>query len=481
MKTVYLANVGTNDVQREGKLIPSPRVEGKALLENYENVRGQLQAPILVPGLRRAITEAGSIDRLVLFVTDQPDYVEERYRLRDTLYFGELLKRLLKDMPDIGPYVREILLETIPGNPADHRITLPFYQRVLPRVVSDHVVTVYVAPVGGVDAANEALWITAVRLFSHKVQIIYVTPEGHVEDIPLGDLILGDYTRQRAMAMLSRYDFGGLAAMLADTPRWGTSWLPPFLRALDKRMHFDFDGAIRELEDALRRATGGDRARVNRLLSALRVWNQDIVPPRSGDPPEQWDAWLESQRHGLAELYWNIYIKAQRGEWVDFLGRVFRLTEGLERLVFEDHTRHSTEKFAGDFQDFTTWLEQEEDLLEYLAKHDVHSPIMPNTWVLERIIAYWVQERGLGPQYGRIYKLIQLVRQLSDLRNKSIIAHGWQGVSREDIERETNTDVERFLDTLRVILSNLGIPIEEHALETHVQPVRQMLEKVDIV
>jgi len=477
MHTVYLANVGTNDVQREGAPIRSPRVEGKALLEDYENVREQLSAPILVPGLQRAIEEAGFIDRLILFVTDQPAHVEERYRARDTLYFGELLKRLLKDMPDIGPYVGDILLETIPGNPADHRVTLPFYRRILPQLIPDEVVTVYVAPVGGVDAANEALWITAVRLYTHKVQIIYVTPEGRVEDLPLRDIILGDYTRQRAMAMLSRYDFGGLASMLADTPEWGNTWLPPFLKALDRRIHFDFQGAIRELDLALERATGGTRSFINRLRKELLLWDKDIAPPQSKDSPEKWEIWLERQRHGLAELYWNIHIKAQRAEWVDFLGRIFRLTEGLERLIFEEHTRHSTERIANDYQDFIAGVHQETGLWEYLKNKGMRQPLIPNTWVLEHIISYWVRGKHGGAKYDQVYKLIQNVRKLSNLRNKTIIAHGWQGVSREDIEREIHMSVEEFLGTIRRTLENIHIPIKGHALDDYIAYVRRVWEE----
>ncbi len=459
VRVVYLANVGTRDVTLDGEPLRVPRIDGERLLQEYDMVRDRLDAPILVPGLRHAVEAAGRVDRLVLFYSDQPETEAPRFRNYDTVYLAQILERWLLDHAALGGRLGEIILQAIPGNPADYNNTIPFYHQILPDLVPADVTTVYVAPVGGADASNVALWLAAVRRFGPCVQVLYVMPGGRVEDIALARLLLTEYQRQHAKALLDHYEYAALARFLAATPEWGNTWLVPLAHALAERLHFNFRGAVEHLDQALNAARGEARARLARLRDALAPHLEVIPAPRADDGEAAWAQWLAYQRQGLAELYWNLRIKAEREEWVDFLGRIFRLVEGLQRYIFERETHHSTEKFGDGFPDFTRWLEAHEAVRDYLANKGVREPIDPNTFVLFHILNYWVEKEGKGRTLGRVYSVLKRLRSLSDLRNKSIMAHGWEGVSRHEVEAVAQKDVDTLLEDIRQALVSVGIEV----------------------
>ncbi len=459
IRVVYLANVGTRDVTLDGQPLRVPRADGEQLLREYDAVRDRLDAPILMPGLRHAVQVAGRVDRLVLFYSDQPETTPPRFRDYDTIYLAQVLQRWLGGHPELDGKLGKVMLQPIRGNPADYNNTIPYYRQVLPQLVPADVATVYVAPVGGADASNVALWLAAVRHFGRTVEVIYVMPDGRVETLPLARLLLTDYRRQHAQALLDHYDYPALARFLQESPELGNAWLVPLAQALAERLHFNFRAAVEHLDRALEMARGEARARLERLRESLTACVQAVPPPRSDADQATWEQWLTYQRRGLEELYWNLRIKAEREEWVDFLGRVFRLVEGLQRYIFERETRHSTEKYGDGFPDFARWLEANASVRAYLVEQNVREPIEPNTFVLLQILNYWVEKAGRGRVLGKAYNVLKRLRQLSDLRNKSIMAHGWEGVSRREVEAVAQQGVGTLLEEIRQALESVGVEV----------------------
>ncbi|GEM_PF-1465138 len=482
VRIVYVANVGTRDLTLDDAFVAPPRRQGEELLGRYDEVRHRLAAPILEPGLRHALRSAGRVDLVVLFASDQPETTPAKYRDNDTIFLAELIRRRLAEHEELAPHVGRVVVERISGNPADYGAMLAFYERALPAVVPERVTTVYVAPVGGADASNVGLWLTALRRFGSRVEMIYVMPDGSVEELPVARLLLRDFRRHQALTLLHHYEYAPLAELVETFPEWGGTWVPHLLRAQSRRLRFDFQGAVEALEAATAQASGQARARLERLREDLKAWQAEIPPPRADDNDEQWEAWLRRQREGLAELYWNAAIKAARHEWVDFLGRLFRLVEGVQRLIFEQETRHSTERIDGSFADFTAALRADEELMAFLEQEGVRGldgeEITPNTFVLFTVIRYWVERAGRGRQLGPVYGVVKKVRELSDLRNKTIIAHGWQGVSRGEVERQAKGSVEELLEELRRALEAIGVPVgAENPHDEINEWVQQRLER----
>jgi hypothetical protein len=460
MRVVYLANVGTRDVQRQGQALTKPRLDGANLIANYEAVRAELTAPILTTGLRRVLQDTPKISRVQLFVTDQPappDTPEFHWQ-RDTVEFGKLLQRLLREEFS-AEQVERIECEPIRVNPSDYNSTLPFYHERLPRLIrADRVDVAYIAPVGGADACNVGLTINAVRLYREKCQFIYVPEGSDVQVLELHKELLGDYARQEAAAHLQRHDYSALRETLRRA-RIGKEWHEYLCDAAERRLLFDFRGADDALRRALDAADGGDaKVQIQKCRESLRPFLAEQKQPTSASDEDAWQAWFRLQRLLLGELFFNLRLKVQQGAWVDALGRMFRLHEGLLRLVFELETRHSTDGNDREgYPDFAKAL-QEEPALRALNRDD-----RPTTYALERIIEYWTGEAGKDA-YQPVTAILGVFRDLSGLRNKSIIAHGYEGVSEEEVAKQLKTlKPEQLPGRLAGALKPLGVEVNDAA------------------
>ena len=454
MKIAYLANVGTRDVQRHGKFLDKPRPDGAALLADYSNVKAQLSSPILSAGLRHVLQMADSVARVQLFVSDQaaPPVTRETFWEKDTLEFGKLLHRLLAE--EFGTRVACIECEPMHSNPADYNRTLPFFAERLPQLLPpESIDAVYVAPVGGADASNVALTINAIRCYRRKCQFIYVMPDGSVQLLNLHQELLADYARGEARAHLRRHDYAAIREVLREA-QIGKLWHQHLCAYADRRACFDFGRAEAELQEAENCADGGEMLlQIRRLRQTLQPFLMERKPPTSASTPPEWEEWLRLQRLLLGELCFNLGLKIQRGEWVDFLGRVFRLHEAVLRLVFEMETRHSSDgSDTKGYTDFKKFIDEQSGLagLGLDAK--------PTTFALGKIVDHWVRNAGRGRDYGAVMKMHELIGKLSTLRNKSVIAHGYQPVSEEDIREALNGETPPdFLNKVLRVLASLAV------------------------
>jgi hypothetical protein len=476
MRVAYLANVGTRDLQRGGEQLKQPRKDGEDLLAaDWNAVRSQLSAPILAPGLRHVLQQAGSLVRLQLLVTDQPPPRpgERDYRPSDTLNFGKLLQRLLTEQ--FGPALQEVAWEPMRFNPADYNETLGFFAKYLPLLVPPETVDfVYIAPVGGTDACNAALTIHAVQLYRDKCQFIYVMPWGDVQTLYLSQELLAVIDRREAAAHLSRHDYMALRQTL-QRAQLGKEWQRHLCDYADRRTRFDFRRAREALQEGQTLATGEAKLQLARLAESLDPFLQDRPPATSADGEAVWQSWFDLQRRLLAELYFNLRLKRQQNEWVDFLGRLFRLQEAVLRLVFELKIRHSTAKHPDTgFRDFDRGVRTVPGLPERMEAGP-DGCIRADTGNLSRALGFWVRS-GEGNQYGPLHERLAAIGStlMAELRNKSIGAHGYHGVSREDVEDALNRatkkstsqprlTVDDLLDKLRDALHTLGVPTDEAA------------------
>jgi hypothetical protein len=458
MRVAYLANVGTRDVQRQGKFLDKPRSEGAALGAYYEKLHSELSSPILSAGLRHVLGLAESIACVQLFASDQPapPTTKEVFWEKDTLEFGKLLQRLLRD--EFGMRLARIECAAMHCNPADYNRTLPFFAEKLRQLVPPETIDVVcVAPVGGADASNVALTINAIRCYRRKCQFIYVMPDGSVHHLNLHQELLGDYARGEALAHLRRHDYAAIREVLIQA-QIGKPWHQHLCAYADRRACFDFARADAALQAALDCADGGEvMLQINHLRQTLKPFLVERKSPTSASTEDEWDNWLSLQRLLLGELYFNLSLKANCGEWVDFLGRVFRLHEAILRLIFEMETRHSSDgNDMKGYPDFKKCIDERSDIagLGLEAK--------PTTFALGTIVNHWVREASCGPKYGKALKIHELIGKLSALRNKSIIAHGYQPVSEEDICEALNGETPlSILHRVRSVLESLSVDLVE--------------------
>lgn len=457
MPVAYMANVGTRDLTLHGQPLAKPRPDGEALLAQYDQVREQLDAPILRPGVKHAMSLVNRLEWLILFVSNQPEFTHPNHRERDTIFLGELLRRWLIEHEEFGNRVGTIIIEPLPGNPADYNAIPAFFARRLPQLVAPEATDLaYVAPVGGADASNVGLWLAAVRTYKRKCQLIYVMPDGTVEALALHRVLLMDHARHQADILLSQHNYAALG-LLVEEEQLGPPWLAELSIAAHHWLQFDFQRAQQALDKARARAHGEARFVLDRLGANLQDFQKELSPPIAASPYEEWGEWLSLQRWLISELLWNLSVKQEQQEWVDFLGRLFRLHEALLRLCFEEETRHSTEKQGEEaFADFVAGVEKDQNLVAYLCEKGI-TDFTPTTHVLGRALDFWVEWASKGNQYGKVQTLLRTIERLSELRNKSIIAHGYRGISRNEIEEIV--PLKQLWKQLSDALRSMGVPV----------------------
>lgn len=483
---VCFANLGTRDILinnpeglgRAGLKISlttegwlsKPREDGKRLWELYrdnEQIGIYIEAPIQMVWLEHVFEIIDHLDRLYLFVSDQPESTDERYRSKDTYWIGQILrKRLLDQAEQMNKSIGSIQVASIAGNPANYEGTIPFFEKSLRELLNhvnpQDVTCAYIVPVGGADASNVALMLQAVRLFRRKTELLYITPERKILPLGITQLLLGDYARQQGQALLERHDYAALG-LLFDKLITADPWAKELCLYADRRMSFDFAGAQKALNEALNKSVGEKRTMVKQFAKTLepllRSKADFRLSPQSDDSPDKWEAWLDKEKYYLAELYFNLRLKADTDEWVDFLGRLFRMHEALLRHVFEKETHHSTGEKNGCFPDFEKWIDASHGERGYLESKKIKTN-EPNTRVLKYLLRYWLENKeNRGRELGPLKNWFDKVENLSGLRNKSIIAHGWVGVSKEDINTKFRSTNELLEETERV-LEGQGVSLE---------------------
>ncbi len=80
--------------------------------------------------------------------------------------------------------------------------------------------------------------------------------------------------------------------------------------------------------------------------------------------------------------------------------------------------------------------------------------IDPNRRILRKILEFWVKNRGIN-KWSQIFGFVDKINNpegnsLADLRNKSILAHGFEGISKKDFENygDILKDIDRILRSL---------------------------------
>ena len=250
-KTIYLANVGAQDVQREGKPISKPRIEGQDVLQNFDPVKNTLQIPILESAINHILEIPSRIDCIYLFYTDQDkDIVGEKNWQRDTLYFAEIIKRILLDR--FAGKINNVKTLRIEEDPTLYDKMDTFFNKTIKRISKYHPsYLAFVTPVGGIPASNAGLLLNTIKIFKKSCQPIYVSEkDAKVYPLDLGKQILSDYVISLIHNFLKQYNYSAVAQIFE-----GENY-PQNLYNLSKyvqqRLYFNFSDAEKFINKAIR-------------------------------------------------------------------------------------------------------------------------------------------------------------------------------------------------------------------------------------
>lgn len=467
MKSIVFCNVGNRDIVVAGESQADSRaparLRGKRLNENVKAYQEQISLPIITPALSYLLERhQEGTGTVVLIGTDQPDtHLNNQpdvygvpFRDKDTIWYAHTAARWLKGQYNTKQ-VERFKAEQVQVNPSLYDEAMTAYGRLLQPYAETEVETCYVVAVGGTPACNTALLLQAVRLFGERCRTIYV-PEGERPyALQIGRQIWEVMQENTAAAFLRRYDFAAADPLLAQRG------VPTALQAINSyarlRLDFDFETAQQSLQTAVNRGEGAVR-------EFARLIRGDLDQLLAGD-----DLAL------IGELYQNARLCWQNGRYVDFLGRAFRLQEAIMRYLIADlYDGLNTDIKAAAA--FVAYIDERSHLQAYMSAQ-THEGQPVDYSKLNRIVFLamirHVVETGLAgdpqrtlpderrSQLKTIYGLLKRIEDLGDLRNKTIIAHGYRGVSEAIVQQayNKNSGADRYdpLDDMAAVCGALGI------------------------
>jgi len=341
-RVLVLANVGNRDVAYKGESVEPAREGGEELLCSFDSMAPDIELPIIGPALRYIgslafrypeVTDRAAEPPMVgFFYTDQED---PRHRRGDTVEFARIVrKKLPQDFPNRreNPGIRlmgekSVLIVPFEGNPARYDHAYRFYERFF--ATNRHLRDpqgwlCFVLASGGTPAMNAMLLLHSINHFGANCLQIYVSPEGEGASMRVGEQIAEDDSRRRANEALEALQFK--AAATVSESALGGGWRADGCRYADYRLAFDFRRARERCQATLRGADEGVRGALERHAEAVEALERGAATQRN---------------HTLliAELFYNLEVKQETGEFVDALGRAFRLQEALLARVMEESTR----------------------------------------------------------------------------------------------------------------------------------------------
>lgn len=441
-RALILANLGSRDVKHDGQFPTSPRQDGAWLNEQYREESEKIELPIIGPSIGYILGEWGeefSGAIVGLFYTDQDD---PRFRDRDTVELAGVVRRKLLEGPGgLGlAGGKSVRLERIPGNPSRYDEMYAFYRRFFAEeshLANPEEWLCFVLTAGGTPAANAGLLLHAVEHFEENCVQIYVA-DGFVTDMRIGEQILRTHTERDFNVALESLQFKAAAQTLESLPFGGYRVLA--CRYAEKRLAFDFRRAITRCRGALNAA---DREEEKLLQGELEA--AEMLRAGTG------------RSLLIAELFYNLEVKYANGEYVDVLGRVFRLYEALLQWVMENTTGL---RFDGENSLHRQMAEVESvpGLRAHLEKNSVELARPVNRHSLRAVVGHLeTPAADLGEGWRNRARsavgLADKLEELAALRNKSILAHGFEGVSEEQLVGTYGSDT--LIEDLRAPLSEV--------------------------
>jgi len=428
MSIMAICTLGIRDILLNNELISPPREKGKRIFEHFDDFYLSISYPIIRPVLDYIFYDKkyDRIDRVILVATDQNEgKAEPRHRNNDTIEFAKLLRRILER--DYGEKkINEIRIVKIPQHPNFIDEMFDFFGVSLKSNKAFQMKNLdvcYIEQAGGIPSANMALLFQCINKFREKCSPIYVSEKtGAAHPIRIGADILREYRKTLLLELVRNFDYAAMSDHLDDKSD-DEKFISTLCQYARHRLYFDVSTA----QSIARQAVGEFRS------SEKNMYEDFLIDLKK----------LEQRNHAylIAELFHNIVIKYIRREFVDFLGRLYRFKEAVLTYFIETALGITTEMDmkTGRPAAFFQWVENNYNFQQFVKSEKTRygTPIdIKNFGVPLLMVCFkYLKVRCPKTSYQKTYNILQKIENLLDLRNRSIIGHGFRGVS-ENIIRE---------------------------------------------
>jgi hypothetical protein len=436
MRSILIANIGNSDLGTGeqsyfGRGIYNIYEESKKF---YDDKNFKFDAILLESMIRELIKEY-EIEKIFLLATEQLPIHQQ-----DTIYIARIIKEIL----DIKFEIKQIEIIPIHENPSDYDEMFNLYEREI-RKISPDADVIHISITGGTPAQNMALLTRSLMKYGQMVQIIY-KPKGLKETkrLKIGEEITRILLSERLNALIERHLYGA-AAELAEESNILSQKKVHKLRAQEHRGLFDFEECVEDMKKVFVATSGEEKAKVKKEMDEMERLKDGLKGKNLLS-----EEYFLTYKALINELYTNMKQKWEQGAYADFLGRLFRFEEAVLRYVFEREFKVNTEKEEkGEFLEFQRFVKSNNKLTDFLNQSKIESQ-EPNRRALFMILTFLKKENSERIDIKEIQERIGRIEKMADLRNKSILAHGFEGISKRDLEKYGN-----ILEDIDIIVKKL--------------------------
>ncbi len=474
---ILISNVGNRDVQYKGEPLYNGNIrqESEKLLNNYEDEKENLSYPIIKPYLE---SFANKLKNIYLFVTNQED---ERVRNSDTLHFGGLIKKWIEEK-----YGIKVNVVQYANNPTDYEGIYDFFTSYFSQERNnfDKADKRIISLSGGTPQMNGALYIILSSMYARNNEFYSVFGfNGKLIPVNHERTINKIFVKKSCIDLLNIYQYQSIIEILNSNEIENRRALIEFLSYANFRKFFDFEKAYQHLENFMELIPTSIHGEFQFLnLNGLYTQGKKKRSNKVSD-----------HKLLIKELLWNIEISYKNQNYLFLVALLFRIEEALLfeivnylfRAYFSEQNKNLTDKMS--HPGFINYLKSGEgELWSNLQGITYKGKILninPNE--LSRPVLFYiaklkmneleVNEQVKGKHLKQIKYLLEIFDKitkycfdlidddekeekykhrtmskcLGDLRNSSIIAHGFDPVSKDKIEYLYGESLEYLLSNLK--------------------------------
>ncbi|HOK08828.1 MAG TPA: hypothetical protein PLT82_05235 [Candidatus Hydrogenedens sp.] len=430
---------------------------GHWLNNNFDSIKEIIEIPLIEPFLSYIEKKDKLIHRIYLIATDQSKTVsktDNEHVCRDTCTIAKFLEEKFfpyyyKKESKPCPEIKTVILKNSPNN-YDLMIKEfgDFLSKEFEMFSENNNYEVYTEITGGTPQINTSVMLNCIKYYRNKVRFIYKSENSRdIQSLNAAEYILGTYEHENLKQLVERYDFDAVVQNKSYSETIRNLSLSACYRE-----NFDFFNYKKEI----------DKMYDNVPIGMLEILRKDAFKLCEKEPNSIFN-----------ELYWNTVVMWKRDECANFIGRVWRMMEtslqySLLEIIgctWDEMIKNSNEKpFESKFR---KWAGNNNDFFEFLDENKsdynisyVKKPIVPNMPTLFASIDFLAETGNNQSKYKNIQKWVRKLRPFASMRNNSIIAHGFENISRESI-RSTLEKGEDILLIIRSLIESVGIRLSE--------------------
>lgn len=460
---ILISNIGNRDVLYQGRVLErdSVRQIGEELFSKYDAEKEKLEYPLLEPLLKMF---SHKLKNIYIFVTNQED---QRVKSSDTLFFGDIIKKWIEEKYNIGVNVIQYA-----NNPTDYEKVYNFFTSYFTQEQSiiGKAEKRIISLSGGTPQMNGALYVILSSLYIDDNEF-YNIFNGAVIPVDHERTINRIFIKKSCSELLKIYKYQSIIGVLNKYKIRDQESLNLLLNYAHFRKNFDFEKSQEYLEQFLRSIPSSEHEK----YAFLTLENMS-------DPENL-----------IKELLWNMKICYKNHNYLFLIALLFRLEESVLYIINGFLFKEITEVILHKKKTHVIllkYLEKEEPDLWFDLKNTTFRkrPLDLTLTILNRTVLFFIAHLKVGKlkrdnikffQIEHILEVLDRINKykydmlkdnnerekkyghstgtkcLGDLRNSSLIAHGFESVSRQKIEWLYKENLDVFIENLESYTRNL--------------------------